>query len=136
MKPLPLKFECDMCDFACMKATQLVSHKHESHNVVPGEKIYKCDKCDYTGATLRNLKRHKNKQHTDTIVQCEHCSQTFKNKNALGMHKLRNHTGDAGLPCTLCPYKGKTSNDLKKHHLTAHEKIKAKVRTSNKLVPR
>ena len=120
-------FKCDMCDFTCDKANKLVSHKHEEHYSEPGEKKYKCDKCDYQGAALKHLKRHKNQQHSDVLIQCDACSQTFKNKNALYMHKIRRHTADNPYKCDLCDYSAKTNNDLKKHKLCAHEKVRAKV---------
>ena len=39
-------YKCDECDFTCVRAFQLTSHKR-THT---GDKPYKCDQCPYAAA--------------------------------------------------------------------------------------
>lgn len=61
------------------------------------------------------------------LLVCDLCSKTFRIKALIRSH-MNCHTTEKPLLCDLCPYAGKRTYDLKKHHLVHHnpDRIKKK----------
>jgi len=121
-------YQCDNCDYASSRNTNLIKHKR-THT---GEKPHKCDfpGCNYASSQSSNLNKHKkkyrgslshkrkytgDKAYKCDFPGCDYSSSTFQNVKT---HKLI-HTGEKPYKCDFsgCNYASSQSPNLKRHKL-------------------
>ncbi|KAL4657389.1 zinc finger X-chromosomal protein-like [Arapaima gigas] len=87
-----------------------------------GEKPYCCLHCDYKSADSSNLKTHVKAKHSkEVLFKCEHCLQTFGEKEELVQHALT-HDDAKWHQCAHCEHKSSNSSDLRRHVVSVHTK--------------
>ena len=126
---------CDSCNFSSHLNRVMKTHLLNKHQTVTA---YNCTLCDYTAETSMNLNNHVLAQHMKNTVQvslkklitfhCNNCTYATTNKLSLNDHQHQAHPENPSNPvvfqCDLCPFKAKSSINLKRHSAMTHAKIK------------
>nr|CAH7765740.1 unnamed protein product [Callosobruchus chinensis] len=109
---------CIHCEAIFSNKTALDDHIVKNHpNFISsiGRKIYECTKCNYKTTFKNNFERHNVSVHTASLLNeklmCIHCKESFKSKESLDEHIVRNHpefitsVGRKIYECIQCTYK-------------------------------
>ena len=81
------KYECNHCDYASSKQSNLRDHRKRMHEA----KQFKCNECDYKASVYYLLKRHIDSQHDGIRYDCEECGYTVRRKSSLTRHFNQEH---------------------------------------------
>ena len=109
------KYKCRFCDFRANNQHNLRKHvkvKHENF-------ILKCRQCEYTTENQSNLIRHVRIKHTKKDLKCDQCNQYFATNQNMRIHVNAKHTLRS---CNECNYTTYSTNEIKKHRNSEHEK--------------
>nr|CAI5826020.1 unnamed protein product [Callosobruchus analis] len=121
---------CAHCDTEFKNRYLLYEHILNVHPKLIGSitwKIHSCSKCAFKTSIGRNFQRHLMK-HPETVVDykfssCTHCSESFKTKQALDNHVIKNHPSSVHSvtykihKCTKCDYTTTINTHFKRHQL-------------------
>ncbi|XP_063544844.1 zinc finger protein ZFP2-like [Cydia strobilella] len=137
-------YRCDKCDISFPSALALDTHnlrKHigrpyslpasmrkTSHDYTRRQQHARvCDQCGRVMKCAALLRYHilRDHQHVKQFV-CNECPKRFFSKAQLQIH-MRSHTGERPFQCPGCPRAFTLKNNLKRHHLTAHEGIRQNI---------
>ena len=116
------EFQCDQCDYTCVKDITLKKHVNTKHQIVKKtcekghESVVKakfnCDECSFICNTKKLLKKHKSKEHNQK--SSEECIIDNDSNN-------ENIEETLCLVCRECQKKFKSNNDLDAHMETHHK---------------
>ena len=56
-----------------------------------GQTIFSCSACEYTANTKQRIEYHYDSKHSSNTYPCSICGKICPTKNALFVHKSRNH---------------------------------------------
>nr|CAH7765739.1 unnamed protein product [Callosobruchus chinensis] len=109
---------CSHCNVSFKCKISLDDHLVKKHpNFIDSvtRKIYECTKCNYKTTFKNNFERHNVSVHTASLLNeklmCIHCKESFKSKESLDEHIVRNHpefitsVGRKIYECIQCTYK-------------------------------
>jgi KRAB domain-containing zinc finger protein len=102
------KFNCDQCDLNFLSKLHLKKHIYRAHKCK-----FECEsgKCRAKFATLEGLVKHQKKKHSKG--SCDICKRTFKDANALKIHRYGVH--NKRFECKICLKNFGFKRDLDMH---------------------
>jgi len=77
-----------------------------------------CTDCSHSSVKRTDVAMHILTKHVDMRLKCDECSMIFNGLHPLQYHKRAIHEG-LSFSCVICPYKGSTRTNLRKH-VTKH----------------
>jgi len=83
----------------------LITSKMIRVDCVDAKQGYKwqCADCDYSSQYTTSVKRHIESKHVGSVIyQCDICQHRVPTKNALSVHKARNHVNDVLASADYC----------------------------------
>ena len=113
------KFSCAECTFVGSNIEELDKHKKDKHlrNLVVN---YPCETCDTNFMSLSDLNIHKKEKHR-TILACTECNFNCSTYEELSIHN-ENHAKKISFPCIKCDLNFDSSDHLREHRITTHDK--------------
>lgn len=104
------KHQCNVCDKAFMRKSNLVDHLRLHANVRP----YECEVCTLSFVQIGNLRAHMRVHTKERPYKCEVCKKTYNQSGALKVH-MRVHTNERNYKCAECDKAFTNSSDRNKH---------------------
>lgn len=146
-----MKYECDLCDFRCLKGENMKNHRLTHFTDVSEEvkkkmerkvrkkvrvktigtsggkekKTFPCDHpgCDYSSYTKGGLRLHKQKHEENPVsYPCTHEGCDFSTIYPSGLKRhMDTHSGTKEFECDLCDFKCAQKSNLATHRATHFE---------------
>ena len=110
---------CELCGSQHTLNNNLIRHKKEVHSEVEKE-LHSCKQCNFV-ATKRNLNQYVTTVHSQNLLQCDLCNETFSKKANLNRNANSRHKSDKTHSCPICD-KSFSRKDHMKVHLRGHSK--------------
>ncbi|KAL1129451.1 hypothetical protein AAG570_013977 [Ranatra chinensis] len=124
------KFHCQLCSYKAKQKGHLKRHINEIHN--PNPFTFFCEQC--VGNSFECLNCGRRYRHSTSLVrhidyecgklpqfQCPFCSHRTKLQYDLSKHIAERHTDDPyRFNCSLCHFKAKRRNLVKRHLFVVH----------------
>ena len=117
------QFHCHKC-IRSFKEKDLFTEHMTRHNESEGISKYICDDCGFTTKTETLLSHHKAYKHDSKSVMCNVCSEKFRGRLKMLMHKRKVHVHGGKKQCPHC---GDTFSMLQKHIMVMHTDDKKKL---------
>lgn len=114
-----MEMQCQVCNKHFLNYKSLRSHVKSQH--INFSRYVTCKHCNKL-IKESYLHTHMKKVHFNgksQSVNCDICNKTFKNKEAVRVHKVTVHI-DCAIPCNLCDKKFKNKYILNSHIHTSH----------------
>lgn len=111
-----LIFDCEQCESAFEKESELKKHILDSHT----SRIYECKQCPENFPTKMLLGVHSAIHNKTREHACVECGKVFRNINHLTQH-VQSHSSDRSFACTLCPKTFKFKSSLNSHFLVHND---------------
>ncbi|XP_060073493.1 uncharacterized protein LOC132553272 [Ylistrum balloti] len=110
------KFPCPLCG-KCFKSPS-ARNKHTQRHTT--ERPFKCDICEKTFKVKSSLGKHMQLHNGIRPFSCEVCGRTFASKSNKQAHMVTHDLTNRPYRCPLCPYGGRSQQNLLAHVGTMH----------------
>lgn len=125
-------YRCEYCNETILGSINFINHVSEVHEKKSKSyKPFRCYTCKHRFLNAADLYHH----HSTHIYPCDVCSNSFKTKGALNVHKKHKHSikteKDTDFSCTMCQTQFSSYQSLNLHKRSKHRDPEARKHACN-----